>query len=105
MISLTDGFSGLNISKVASKAEVDRKLAYDYFGSMEGLVKECLNNSDFYTADIDQSKEIIGQNRSNQSKKMLYYLLEDRLDSLIANEEMRKIISWGCAKVQNYSKS
>ena len=48
-----DGFTGLNVSKVALKAEVDRKLVYDYFGSMEGLVKEYLNNSDFYTANID----------------------------------------------------
>lgn len=90
-----DGFTGLSVSKVALNAEVDRKLVYDYFGSMEGLVKEYLNNSDFYTANIDQSKEIIEQNRSDRGKEMLYHLLEDQLDSLIANEEMRKIISWG----------
>ncbi|MBB6237516.1 AcrR family transcriptional regulator [Pedobacter sp. AK013] len=90
-----DGFTGLNISKVALQAEVDRKLVYDYFGSMEGLVKEYLNSSDFYTLNIDQSKEIIEQNRGDFGKEVLYHLLQDQLDSLIANEEMRRIISWG----------
>ena len=42
-----DGFSGLNISRVAEKAKVDRRLIYDYFGSLEGLVEEYLNTNDY----------------------------------------------------------
>jgi len=90
-----EGFTGLNVSKVALKAKVDRKLVYDYFGSMEGLVKEYLNLRDFWAVSIDQADELIAQSKNDLGKEMLYHIFEDQLNSLIANEEMRKIISWG----------
>ncbi|KIO77833.1 TetR family transcriptional regulator [Pedobacter lusitanus] len=90
-----EGFRGLNVSKVATKANLDRKLIYDYFGSMEGLVKEYLNSRDFYSIDINQTKEIVEQGRSDMGKETLCNLLESQLDSLVANEELRRIISWG----------
>lgn len=90
-----EGFTGLNVSKVATKANLDRKLIYDYFGSMEGLVKEYLNSRDFYSIDIDQTKEIVEQSKSDMGKETLCNLLENQLSSLVANEELRRIISWG----------
>jgi AcrR family transcriptional regulator len=90
-----EGFTGLNVSKVATKANLDRKLIYDYFGSMEGLVKEYLNSRDFFTVKIDQTKEIVESSRSDLGKEMLSSILENQLNSLIADEELRRIISWG----------
>ncbi|MNK61920.1 HTH-type transcriptional repressor NicS [compost metagenome] len=93
-----DGFTGLNVSQVALKAKVDRKLVYDYFGSMEGLVKEYLNTRDYWSVNIDQANELIEQSKPDLGRQMLYHLLEDQLNSLMANEEMRKIISWGISE-------
>ncbi|MGY0035450.1 TetR/AcrR family transcriptional regulator [Pedobacter sp. NJ-S-72] len=90
-----EGFTGLNVSKVATKANLDRKLIYDYYGSMEGLVKEYLNSRDFFTVNIDQTKEIVEKSRSDLGKEMVCNLLENQLNSLIADEELRRIISWG----------
>ncbi|MGM9479129.1 TetR/AcrR family transcriptional regulator [Pedobacter sp. GSP4] len=93
-----DGFTGLNVSQVALRAKVDRKLVYDYFGSMEGLVKEYLNSRDYWAVNVDHSTELIEQSKGDFGKEMAYHLLEDQLNSLIANEEMRKIISWGVSE-------
>ncbi|MBB5644606.1 TetR/AcrR family transcriptional regulator [Pedobacter cryoconitis] len=93
-----EGFTGLNVSKVATKANLDRKLIYDYYGSMEGLVKEYLNSHDFFTVNIDQTKEIVEKSRSDHGKEMISNVLENQLDSLVTNGELRKIISWGISE-------
>ncbi|MBB6270736.1 AcrR family transcriptional regulator [Pedobacter cryoconitis] len=94
-ILIKEGFTGLNISKVATKANLDRRLIYDYFGNLEGLVKEYLNSRDYYIVNIDQTKKIVEKSKSDLGKEMVCNLLENQLDSLVANEELRKIISWG----------
>lgn len=42
-----DGFFGLSISRVSEESKVDRRLIYDYFGGLEGLVREYLNSKDY----------------------------------------------------------
>lgn len=93
-----DGFTGLNVSNVAKKANVHRKLIYDYFGGMENLVKEYLNSKDFFKVSLDQIDEIIDASKDDFGKKMSYTLLEHQFDSLMENEEMRKIINWGLSE-------
>lgn len=93
-----DGFTGLNVSNVAKKANVHRKLIYDYFGGMENLVKEYLNSKDFFKVSLDQIDEIIEASKDDFGKKMSYTLLEHQFDSLMENEEMRKIINWGLSE-------
>lgn len=93
-----DGFTELNVSNVAKKANVHRKLIYDYFGGMENLVKEYLNSKDFFKVSLDQIDEIIEASKDDFGKKMSYTLLEHQFDSLMENEEMRKIINWGLSE-------
>lgn len=93
-----DGFTGLNVSNVAKKANVHRKLIYDYFGGMENLVKEYLNSKDYFKASLDQIDEIIEASKEDFGRQMAYTLLENQFDSLMENDEMRKIINWGLSE-------
>ncbi|MBT2559798.1 TetR/AcrR family transcriptional regulator [Pedobacter sp. ISL-68] len=93
-----DGFTGLNVSRIAAKANLNRKLIYEYFGSMEGLVKEYLNSRDYYTVNIEQTEEFVEKSRSDHGKEMLCDLLENQLNTLVVNEELRSIISWGISE-------
>jgi len=95
LILKKEGFTGLNVSKVATKANLDRKLIYEYFGGLEGLVREYLNNHDYWSANTAHTEEIIKTSKDDFGKITAYQLLEDQLDSLIENEEIRRIISWG----------
>ena len=90
-----DGFSGLNISRVAEKAKVDRRLIYDYFGSLEGLVKEYLNTNDYWKMSPEEVGDIVETSKADAGKTLAYNVLENQFDSLIKNEEMRRIITWG----------
>ena len=93
-----NGFSGLSISRVADQAKVDRRLIYDYFGSLEGLVKEYLDANDYWKINPENVGAIVEASRADSGKALAYNVLEDQFDSLIKNEEMRRIITWGLSE-------
>lgn len=93
-----DGFTGLNVSNVAKKANVHRKLIYDYFGGMENLVKEYLNSKDYFKVSLSQVDEIIEASKEDFGRQMAYTLLENQFDALMENDEMRRIINWGLSE-------
>lgn len=90
-----EGFTGINITTVAAKAKVDRKLIYDYFGGLDRLVKEYLTSRDFWRFDEEKVGQILEEGRKDHGKGVAYMLLEQQFDSLMSNEEMRRIITWG----------
>ena len=93
-----DGFSGLSISRVADEAKVDRRLIYDYFGGLEGLVKEYLNSNDYWNIHPEEINDIVESSKSDSGKLLAYSVLENQFDSLISNEEMRRISTWGLSE-------
>lgn len=90
-----NGFNGLSISSVADEAKLDRRLIYDYFGGLEGLVRDYLNSHDYWKMDPNNLDGIIESSREDSGKSLAYNVLLDQFDSLINNEEMRRIITWG----------
>jgi len=93
-----DGFTGLNASNVAEKANVNRKLVYTYFGGMENLVKEYLNSRDYWSVNLDHIDDIVEKSKKDFGKDTAYVLIEQQFDALMANEEMRRIINWGLSE-------
>ncbi|KQN36392.1 TetR family transcriptional regulator [Pedobacter sp. Leaf41] len=93
-----DGFSGVSISRVAEKAKVDRRLIYDYFGGLEGLVKEYLNNKDYWKISPEAITEIVESSKVDDGKAFAYQVLENQFNSLMSSEEMRRIITWGLSE-------
>ncbi|GAA4206008.1 TetR/AcrR family transcriptional regulator [Pedobacter jeongneungensis] len=98
VILIENGFKGLNVMQVAAKANVDRKLVYKYFGGLEGLVREYLFTKDYWRFSDEQTAQVIELTKADAGKKMAYQLLEDQLNALMANEEMRKIVTWGLSE-------
>jgi hypothetical protein len=94
----SDGFSGINVAKVASTAKVDRKLIYDYFGNLDGLIKYYLENHDYWNIGPENIGEIMVNAKSDHGKMLAYSVMEHQFDSLINNEEMRRIITWGISE-------
>ena len=93
-----DGFSGLSISRLADVAKVDRRLIYDYFGSLEGLVKDYLNANDYWKIRSVEIGDIVRASKAGVGWWLAYVVLENQFDSLIRNEEMRRIITWGLSE-------
>nr|WP_249665242.1 TetR/AcrR family transcriptional regulator [Mucilaginibacter sp. Bleaf8] len=93
-----DGFSGINAAKVASVANVDRKLIYDYFGSLSGLIKYYLESHDYWEISPENIEGSVENGRIDNGKALAYNVLEHQFDSLIENEEMRRVITWGISE-------
>lgn len=93
-----EGFVGLSVTNVAKKADVNRKLVYEYYGTLENLVKEYLNTRDYYRVSLEHIDEIIEKAREDFGQQAAYDLLDNQFDSLMKNEEMRKIITWGLSE-------
>ncbi|MCY1662633.1 TetR/AcrR family transcriptional regulator [Chryseobacterium sp. SL1] len=93
-----NGFIGLTVSNVAEKANVNRKLIYAYFGGMEHLVQEYLNSKDYWSISLDHIEDIVEKSREDFGKHTAYALIEQQFDTLLANEEMRRIINWGLSE-------
>jgi AcrR family transcriptional regulator len=47
-----EGFVGLRVTNVAKKADVNRKLVYEYYGTLENLVNEYLNTRDYWKVSL-----------------------------------------------------
>ena len=90
-----EGFAGINAAKVASIAKVDRKLIYDYFGNLDGLVKHYLENHDYWNISPDNLDDILANAKADHGKALAYGVMEHQFESLMTNEEMRRIITWG----------
>ena len=94
----SDGFSGINAAKVASMAKVDRKLIYNYFGNLDGLIKYYLENHDYWEISPENIDDIMASAREDHGKTLAYSVMEHQFDSLMSNEEMRRIITWGISE-------
>ncbi|WP_316833012.1 TetR/AcrR family transcriptional regulator [Pedobacter aquatilis] len=93
-----DGFTGLSITNVAKIAAVDRKLIYEYYGTLDNLVKAYLNERDYWRINLAQVDQIVAMSKTDYGKQVAYELLENQFNSLLTNAEMRKIISWGLSE-------
>ncbi|PUZ24656.1 transcriptional regulator, TetR family [Chitinophaga costaii] len=92
------GFTGLNVKTVAEKAQLDRRLIYEYFGGLEGLIKAYLDRKDYWKTPAAQVEQMIAQSKMDNGKEVLHQILERQYTSLLENDEMRKIIHWGLSE-------
>ncbi|WP_316805352.1 TetR/AcrR family transcriptional regulator [Pedobacter nototheniae] len=93
-----DGFTDLSLSKVATKANVDRRLIYDYFGGFDGMIKEYLSSRDYWKTSPDDVAAIVESSKEDHGKHMAYTLVEKQFDALMENPEIRQIINWGLSE-------
>ncbi|TWR25909.1 TetR/AcrR family transcriptional regulator [Mucilaginibacter pallidiroseus] len=93
-----DGFASLSASRIAEEAKVDRRLIYDYYGGLEGLVRKYLDDKDYWKTGQEDLPEMIENAKNDAGKKLALGVLENQFDSLINNEEMRRIIAWGVSE-------
>lgn len=93
-----EGFTDLSLSKVATEANIDRRLIYDYFGGFDGMIKEYLSSRDYWRMTPEDIANIIEVSKEDHGKHIAYTLVERQFDSLMENPEMRQIINWGLSE-------
>lgn len=94
----TQGYIGLTATNIAKAAGLSRRLITIYFDSVDDLVETYVRNKDYWTAASGKFEEILEENESRDSKKIINYLLQNQLNYFYNNPEMQKLILWEISK-------
>ncbi|RQO74525.1 TetR/AcrR family transcriptional regulator [Pedobacter sp. KBW06] len=89
-----DGYTALKLRNIEAVAGVDRKLLYDYFGSINNLVESYIRQKDFYMGLADKARELVKENESDFGNKMIQKILIDQLDCFIDDDYLQQIVLW-----------
>jgi AcrR family transcriptional regulator len=92
------GYTGLTATNIAKAAGLSRRLITMYFGSVDELVETYVRNKDFWLAASGNAGEMIAANKSEDTKKIIEYLLQNQIDNFYDNPEMQKLILWEISK-------
>ncbi|WP_183574660.1 TetR/AcrR family transcriptional regulator [Mucilaginibacter sp. X5P1] len=89
-----DGFDSLSASKVARKAEVDRKLINRYFGGLTQLIEAHIVENDYWMLFADHINGIIKSNIYPGSKELITAVLQNQFSYFISEKDMQRLILW-----------
>ncbi len=86
------GFDALKISTVAKKAEVDRKLVYRYFGSLNHLIENYIVENDYWLVFAEQLKRLISENNYSDTQTLITDILQNQYKFFSEEKDMQRII-------------
>ncbi len=92
----TDGHSGLSVTKVAAKADVDPKNIYAYFGDYNNLLKEYIHNTDLWFPIFNEFEDS-ELPKLSELRDIITDIYQRQFDSFSSNLEMQKYILWQVA--------
>ncbi|MGJ7032827.1 TetR/AcrR family transcriptional regulator [Niabella hirudinis] len=86
-----DGYKALKASNIAAHAKLDKKLIYNYFGSLRGLIDAYLKQNDFWKkAEAVTKKEPL----TSLDADAMMGILDGQFQFLENSVEMQNIILW-----------
>jgi AcrR family transcriptional regulator len=89
-----DGFDSLSASKIARKAEVDRKLISRYFGGLNNLIEAYVVENDYWLSFTDYINEILISNSYPGSKELITSVLQNQFNYFSSDKDMQRLILW-----------
>jgi len=87
-----NGITGIKISQIAKKADVDRKLIYRYFGGVNDLIEAYVIENDYWMTFSGKVKEMIDQNKGFNSQFLITDLLQSQFNVFFSEQEMQNLI-------------
>ncbi|MBS1521366.1 MAG: TetR/AcrR family transcriptional regulator [Bacteroidetes bacterium] len=89
-----EGFANLKISRIAKTAEVDRKLIYRYFGSLNYLVEAYILENDYWMVFRDKMKQMLVNKELAGSEELIIEILQNQFKFFSSQKEMQRLILW-----------
>jgi len=97
-ILIKEGFQHIKINRIEAVSGVSKKLIYRYFGGLEGLIKEYLEQRDFWNIQIKQMEGTSYDTTVPLEKEEIVSILEQDFRFFEKSPEMQKIILWGISE-------
>lgn len=93
-----EGFQNIKVNRVEAVSGVSKKLIYRYFGGLEGLIQDYLEQRDFWNIQIKQMEGSSYDTTTPLEKDEIGSILEDDFRFFEKSPEMQKIILWGISE-------
>lgn len=90
----TDGYTGLGVNKIAKKAEVDKKLIYRYFDSVNGLIETYIRDKDYWISLAEKQEDILKDIEKDMGEELGKTMLKTQMSYFYDAQEMQKLIIW-----------
>ncbi|MGN5954317.1 TetR/AcrR family transcriptional regulator [Sphingobacterium lactis] len=87
------GYPGLTIANIAIEAQVDRKLVYSYYGSLDKLVGIYLREQDYWKTKAKKQISILLK-KDSISKQEMDDLLIGQFDAVLQDKILQRILQW-----------
>ena len=97
---MDQGFRGIGVNVVARRAGVSKELIYRYFGSMENLIRQLMDNEDYWS--MQSSKKIVTKNSKEFNKNLeIKNMIFKQIEDLRNNKELQEIRRWELIDLNN----
>jgi AcrR family transcriptional regulator len=89
----TEGFNSLkSASKIAKKAEVDRKLINRYFGGLNQLIEAYVVENDYWLLFTERINDLLKSNNYLGSKELITSVLQNQFTYFSSDKDMQRLI-------------
>lgn len=88
------GYRGLTATNIAKAAGLNRRLITIYFDSVDDLVEIYVRNKEYCATASGKVEEMMNENEGRDTKEMIVYILQNKLDYFYENSEMQNLILW-----------
>jgi AcrR family transcriptional regulator len=88
----SDGIYGMKISHIAKLAQVDRKLIYRYFGSLNNLIEAYVLENDYWMIYAENMKKMIRGNSYPGSQELITAVLQNQFKYFMSEKDMQRLI-------------
>ena len=89
-----EGFDSLSSSKVARRADVDRKLINRYFGGLNQLIEAYVVENDYWLLFTEHISDLLASNQFPGSKELITSVLQNQFSYFFAEKDMQRLILW-----------
>jgi len=97
-ILVKEGFQHIKVNRIEAVSGVSKKLIYRYFGGLEGLIKNYLEQRDFWNIQMQQMSDTTCDTTTPLKKEEIFSIIEDDFRFFEKSPEMQKIILWGISE-------
>jgi len=96
-----EGMKGLTVNKVATVAGHSKRLIYDYFGNLDGLIREFLHKSDHWLSYEERMEKIRTDHRGNHGRELAALMLKNHLYTFYSDALLQEVCLMELANKDN----
>ncbi|MEJ2879807.1 TetR/AcrR family transcriptional regulator [Pedobacter sp. GR22-6] len=100
----TEGYTALGVNRIAKKAEVDKKLIYRYFNSVNNLIETYIKTKDYWIGLSANMDEIVAGAQIEKGKPLIKAVLRAHFNYFLTDLEMQRIIIWELSEKNKFLK-